>query len=88
MPSATPTLSVSPGTIRAKGTSDQLHQPERNTRGLSPESTRIMKETPIAPSGTRRRPPKNSGIIAPPVYELDQYVLPRSPEQRSLLERF
>ncbi len=75
MPSATPILSTSPGiTNYLKRLSDEGRQPERNTRGLSPESERIINETPIPPSGTRRRPAKNSGILAPPVFEIDEYV--------------
>ncbi|KAE9372633.1 hypothetical protein N431DRAFT_466874 [Stipitochalara longipes BDJ] len=49
--------------------------PERDTRGLSPYSERIMNETPIPPSGTRRRPAKNSGVPAQLNFEIDQQTI-------------
>jgi hypothetical protein len=57
-----------------RSSTDNKYQPDRATRDLSPESLKIVDATPIAPSGTRRRPAKKSGVVVEPVFDKDEYV--------------
>jgi hypothetical protein len=43
-------------------------------RELSPESLKIVTATPIAPSGTRRRPAKKPGAVVDFTFDRDEYV--------------
>ncbi len=73
MPSAVPILSVKDTTAAPQNLStDSIYQPARDIRELSPESSKIIAATPIAPSGTRRRPAKNSGVAIEPALDLDE----------------
>jgi hypothetical protein len=49
-------------------------QSDRNTRELSPLSAKIDALTPVAPSGTRRRPAKKAGATADEIFEGNEYA--------------
>ena len=55
-------------------------QPDREIRELSPESLKYVAATPIAPSGTRRRPAKKVGAVVDLAFDNDKYV-PRLPSE-------
>jgi hypothetical protein len=81
MQSVTPTLPVSNNSIHLnKRTQVTVIQPDQNTRELSPHSAKIMALTPIAPSGTRRRPAKKAGATVDEIFERNEYAQYVSPE--------
>jgi hypothetical protein len=54
-------------------------QSDRDTRELSPLSAKIDALTPIAPSGTRRRPAKKAGATSDEIFEGNEYAQYVSP---------
>jgi hypothetical protein len=89
MPSATPTIPVSNNSSRLhERTELTVVQRDQNSRELSPESAKIYALTPIAPSGTRRRPAKKAGATVDEIFdrnEYAQYVYPGEEEYRPVL---
>jgi hypothetical protein len=75
MPSATPTIPVSKHSSRLyKRIELTVVQRDQNARELSPESAKIYALTPIAPSGTRRRPAKKAGATVDEIFDRNEYA--------------